>query len=199
MKALALLCAAAICHLTPVSGQAAESTVSPSQVPSDYIIGPGDTLQVFVWREPSLTVTLPVRPDGKISTPLVQDIVAVGKSPSDLARDIEAKLGEYVKSPQVSVIVTQPASTFSQVKVIGQVKTPGALPFREGMTVMDAILAVGGLGEFAAGNRARIVRNINGKQTNINVKLNSLVNKADMKQNLPLKPGDVLLIPETRF
>jgi polysaccharide export outer membrane protein len=168
-------------------------------VPKDYIIGPGDVLQVFVWRNPELAATIPVRPDGKISTPLVEDMVAVGKNPSALARDIEKVLGEYVRSPQVNVIVTQPASVFSQVKVIGQVQRPQALPYREGMTVLDAVLAVGGLGNFAAGNRARVVRTEDGRQKEIKIKLNSLVNDGDMKQNVLLKPGDVIVVPETRF
>lgn len=170
-----------------------------STVAADYLIGPGDALQVFVWRNPELTVTVPVRPDGKISTPLVEDMVAVGKTPTMLARDIEKVLAVYVKSPQVNVIVTQPASAFSQVKVIGQVLKPQALPYREGMTVLDAILQAGGLSQFAAGNRARLVRSTNGKQQEIRLKLDALVNNGDMKQNLPLRPGDVLVIPETRF
>jgi polysaccharide export outer membrane protein len=152
-----------------------------------------------VWRNPELTTVVPVRPDGKISTPLVEDMVAVGKNPSSLARDIERVLAEYVRTPQVNVIVTQPASVFSQVKVIGQVTRPQALPYREGMTVLDAVLAVGGLSEFAAGNRARIVRTVDGKQTEIRIKLSALVNAGDMKQNMVLKAGDVLLVPESRF
>jgi polysaccharide export outer membrane protein len=174
--------------------------VAPSHpVSADYLIGPGDSLQVFVWRNPDLTVTVPVRPDGKISTPLVEDMVAVGKTPSNLARDIEKALSVYVKSPQVNVIVTVPASVFSQVKVIGQVLHPQALPYREGMTVLDAILAAGGLGQFAAGNRTRLVRVVNGKSQELKIKLESLVNSGDMSQNLALKPGDVLVVPETRF
>jgi polysaccharide export outer membrane protein len=166
---------------------------------SDYLIGPGDTLQVFVWRNPELTATVPVRPDGKISTPLVEDMTAVGKTPTQLARDVEKVLAEYVKSPQVNVIVTIPASAFSQVKVIGQVVHPAALPYRDGMTVLDAVLAVGGLGNFAAGDRARLVRSENGKQTEIRIKLEKLVNSGDMSQNLALRPGDVLVVPESRF
>jgi polysaccharide biosynthesis/export protein len=177
---------------------AAEIPATPV-VPPDYIIGPGDTLQVFVWRNPELAATVPVRPDGKISTPLVEDMVAVGKDPSTLARDIEKVLAEYVRSPQVNVIVTLPASVFSQVKVIGQVLRPQALAFREGMTVLDAVLAVGGLAQFAAGNRARIVRTVNGRQSEIKIKLAALVNDGDMKQNVALRPGDVLVVPETRF
>jgi polysaccharide biosynthesis/export protein len=184
------------------AAQAAEpsvASVSAAATTADYLIGPGDTLQVFVWRNPDLTVTVPVRPDGKVSTPLVEDMVAVGKTPSQLARDIEKALAVYVKSPEVNVIVTLPASAFSQVKVIGQVLHPQAIPYRSGMTVLDAVLAVGGLSQFAAGNRAHLVRNVNGKSEEFKVKLGSLVNDGDMKQNLSLQPGDVLVVPETRF
>jgi polysaccharide export outer membrane protein len=184
----------------PAPSDAPAMPAKPAEgVTNDYIIGPGDMLQIFVWRNPELTTSVPVRPDGKISTPLVEDMVAVGKSPSTLARDIEKVLANYVRSPQVNVIVTSPISVFSQVKVIGQVSKPQALPYREGMTVLDAVLATGGLAQFAAGNRARIVRTENGKQVEIKLKLESLVNKGDMSQNKPLKPGDVLLVPESRF
>src|SRR6185437_11839945 len=140
------------------SGNAAAQTPATSSTTPNYIIGPGDELQIFVWQNADLSVIVPVRPDGKISTPLDEDMVAVGKTPSQLAHDIEVKLSEYVRSPHVNVIVTKPASLFSQVKVIGQVKTPEAIAYHQGMTVLDAVLAVGGLTEYAAGNRARIVR-----------------------------------------
>jgi len=170
------------------------ATVTP-----DYVIGPGDELQVFVWRDPELTVTVPVRPDGKISTPLVEDMPAVGKTPVMLARDVEKVLSVYVKSPQVNIIITKPASAYSQVKVIGQVLHPSAVAYREGMNVLDALLSVGGLSNFAAGNRAHIVRTENGKEIQIPVRLDALENSGDMRQNLPLKPGDVLVVPESRF
>lgn len=175
------------------------ASLTTAPVPADYLIGPGDTLKVYVFQNEELSATVPVRPDGKISTPLVEDMVAVGKTPSNLARDIEKSLGEYVKAPKVNVVVMIAVSVYSQVKVIGQVKTPQALPYRDGMTILDAVLAVGGLSQFAAGNRAHVVRTENGKQTEIKVKLDALVNNGDMKQNLPLKPGDVLVVPETRF
>jgi polysaccharide export outer membrane protein len=164
----------------------------------NYVIGPGDTVQVFVWRNAELSVTVPVRPDGKISTPLVEDMVAVGKTSSQLARDIEKVLAEYVRAPQVNIIVTNPVSTFSQVKVIGQVTNPQSVPYREGLTALDAILAVGGLTQFAAGNRAKIVRkNEAGKSIEIKVKLESLVKKGKMAENKDLKPGDVIIVPES--
>jgi len=177
----------------PVTGPAA-SAVSP-----DYVIGPGDSLQIFVWRNPELTTSVPVRPDGKISTPLVEDMPAVGKTPTQLARDIEKMLAVYVKQPQVNVIVTQPASVFSQIRVIGQVVHAAPVPYRQGMTVMDAVLAVGGLTSFAAGNRAQLVRTIDGKEYQIPVRLDALLNHGDMSQNLPVRPGDVLVVPESRF
>jgi polysaccharide biosynthesis/export protein len=176
-----------------------QATAKAASVGNDYIIGPGDTLEVFVWRNADLSVTVPVRPDGKISTPLVENMVAVGKTPPQLARDMEGVLSEYVRSPKVNIIVTTAASTFSLVKVVGQVTKPSALPYREGMTVLDAVLAVGGLTQFASGNRARIVRTENGQETVIHIKLADLVNSGDVKQNLPLRPGDVLVVPQSIF
>ncbi len=126
-------------------------------------------------------------------------MVAVGKTPSQLARDIEAVLAEYIKQPQVNIIVTTAVSTFSQVKVIGQVTTPQAMPYREGMTVMDAVLAVGGLGPYAAGNRSKLVRAEGNGQKEIRVRLSDLINKGDLSQDLPLRPGDVIVVPESRF
>jgi polysaccharide biosynthesis/export protein len=179
---------------TPTPSQAAAKAAD-----SNYIIGPGDTLDVFVWRNPELSVTVPVRPDGKISTPLVEDMVAVGKTAPQLARDMEKVLSEYVRSPKVNIIVKNAASAFSLVKVVGQVTHPQELPYREGMTVLDAILAAGGLTQFASGNRSRIVRVENGKETVIHVKLDNLVNGGDVRQNVPLKPGDVLVVPQSMF
>jgi polysaccharide export outer membrane protein len=200
-----LIAASAGCHAAavaqpaaPVAAPASEAAAPPAS-DSTYVIGPGDMLQVFVWRQPELSVTVPVRPDGKVSTPLVEDIVAVGKTPSQLAREMEKVLAEYVRSPQVNVIVSTPVSTLSQIKVIGQVSKAGALPYRDGITALDAVLAVGGLAPFAAGNRAKVVRTENGKQHEIKLKLDDLMNKGDMRQNLKLMPGDVLVVPESRF
>jgi polysaccharide export outer membrane protein len=175
-----------------------EPAPAPGVTP-DYRIGTGDSLHIYVFENEQLSVTVPVRPDGKISTPLVEDMVAVGKTPSQLARDIEQALSQYVKSPKVNVVVLLALSIYSQVKVIGQVKEPQALPYHEGMTVLEALLDVKGLTQFAAGNRGKIVRKINGKDQEIKVKLESLVNNGDLSQNLALLPGDVLVVPETRF
>ena len=168
-------------------------------VGADYLIGPGDKLQIYVWQNPDLSVTVPVRQDGKVSTPLVEDMVAAGKTPSVLARDIEGVLAEYVRSPKVNVFVLEAVSAFSQVKVTGQVKTPQALPYHEGMTVLDAVLAAGGLTDFAAGNRAKLVRTVDGKQQEIKIRLGKLLDGGDMSQNITLRPGDVLLVPQSRF
>jgi polysaccharide biosynthesis/export protein len=185
---------------------ASTPTPAPSPTPTEaktpdgnYIIGPGDKLEVFVWRNPELSVSVPVRPDGKISTPLVEDMVATGKTPPQLARDMEKVLSEYVRAPKVNIIVTTFASAFSLVKVVGQVQHPSELPYREGMRVLDAILAVGGLTQFASGNRARIVRMENGKETVIHLKVADLVNSGDVKQNVLLVPGDVLVVPQSIF
>jgi polysaccharide biosynthesis/export protein len=192
------------CLVTLVFGMASAgepqvAASAPSARSNDYVIGPGDTLQIFVWRSPELSSTVPVRPDGKISTPLVEDMIAVGKTPAQLARDIEAVLAVYVKLPQVNVIVTQALSAFSQIKVIGQVQHAQSVPYREGMTVLDVVLQVGGLMPYAAGNRSKVIRVENGKQQDIKIKLEALINQGDMKQNLALKPGDVLVVPQTRF
>lgn len=190
---------AVVAQAAPAAAKPDTQDLPPATNDSTYVIGPGDVLQVFVWRQPELTVSVPVRPDGKVSTPLVEDIVAVGKTPSQLAREMEKVLSEYVRSPQVNVIVSQPISTLSQIKIIGQVARPQAIPYREGLTALDAVLAVGGLAPFAAGNRAKIVRTVNGKQREIKLKLDDLVNRGDMQQNLALLPGDVLVVPESRF
>src|SRR6266550_2801595 len=183
----------------PLQSPPTPSQAAAKAVGNDYIIGPGDALEVFVWRNPELSVTVPVRPDGKISTPLVENMVAVGKTPPQLARDMEGVLAEYVRSPKVNIIVTTAASAFSLVKVVGQVVHPQALPYREGMTVLDAVLAVGGLSQFASGNRARIVRVEHGQQTVIKVRLTDLVNGGDVGENVLLKPGDVLVVPQSLF
>ena len=195
MSPLIVSCASS----TPIATPPTPSQTQAQAVGNDYIIGPGDTLQVFVWRNPELSVTIPVRPDGKISTPLVESMVAVGKSAPQLARDMEGVLSEYVRSPKVNIIVTTAASAYSLVKVVGQVVHPQALPYREGMTVLDAVLAVGGLSQFASGNRARIVRVEHGQQTVIKVRLSDLVNGGNVGENVALKPGDVLVVPQSLF
>lgn len=167
---------------------------------SEYMIGPGDTLQIFVWQHPDVSVTIPVRPDGRISTPLVEDLPAVGKTPTQLARDIEVALSDFIRAPTVSVIVSNFVGTFdNQVRVVGQAQSPQAIPYRQGMTILDVMIQVGGLAPSAAGNRARILRRANGVAEEIPVRLNTLLNAGDLSGNLVMMPGDILIIPESRL
>lgn len=184
-----------------VSAQPRSSDTAPpaagTEIPVGYLVGPGDALQIFVWDHADLTTTVQVRPDGRISTPLVEDLQAAGKPPTELARDIERVLAEYVRSPVVTVIVQQfVGETGQQVRVVGQAVQPRALQYRQGMTVLDVIIAVGGLSEFAAGNRARIVRTVNGEHVEIRVRLDDLL-KGKIEQNKDVLPGDVLIIPQS--
>lgn len=180
--------------------QVTEAAAPETTVPPEYRIGPGDNLQVFVWNHPELTVTVPVRPDGLISTPLVENLKAEGKTPSQLSRDLETALAEYVRSPTVNVIVTQFVGAYGdQIRVVGQAQEPKSLPYRANMTVLDVMIAVGGLAEFAAGNRAVIMRREGDKQLRIPVRLTDLLNDGDISANVTMRPGDVLVIPESRF
>lgn len=167
---------------------------------TDYIIAPGAVLNVFVWQHPDLSTEVPVRPDGKISTPLVEDMIAAGKTPTTLARDMEEVLSKYIRQPTVNIIVQTAAPSFQQqVRVVGQAANPQALPYSEGMMLLDVMIQVGGLGEFAAGNRAKLVRRTAAGPVEINVRLDDLLNAGDMRQNVVIQPGDVIVIPEARF
>lgn len=165
-----------------------------------YIIGPGDTVNIFVWGNNELSATVPVRPDGRITTPLVEDVQASGKTPSQLAREMESHLQRYIKNPVVTVIVTNFVGRFSeQIRVVGEATQPQAIPYRERMTLLDVMIQVGGLTEFASGNRARIVRNVDGKQKEFRVRLNDLIRDGDISANVLMQPGDILIIPESWF
>jgi polysaccharide export outer membrane protein len=165
-----------------------------------YIIGPGDQLEIYVRDNPKLSTTVPVRPDGRISIPLVQSIQAAGKTPDQLASDLEKELGQYIRSPIVTVIVKSFVGTFSQqVRVVGQAAKPKALTYRSGMTLLDVMIDVGGLTKFAAGNNAKIVRHLpNGTETTIPVRLEDLMN-GSIEDNVAMRPGDILIIPESLF
>ena len=166
----------------------------------EYQIGPGDSLQIFVWDHEDLSTTVQVRPDGRISTPLVEDLQAAGKTPTALGRDIEGVLSEYVRSPVVTVIMQGfVGDAQQQVRVVGQAAQPQAIQYRQGMTVLDVMIAVGGLSEFASGNRAKIVRDVNGKAVDIRVRLDDLLNDGRISENVRMLPGDVLIIPESFF
>jgi polysaccharide export outer membrane protein len=177
--------------------------VNPLREPAsqaDYIIGSGDDLNIFVWRNPELSVTVPVRPDGNISVPLVEDMQAAGKSPTVLARDIEEQFKHYIRDPVVTVMVTNFVGSYDrQIRVVGAAAKPQSLPYRTGMTLLDVMIAVGGLGEFAEGNKAKIVRQFNEKQMEIKVRLEDLIQDGDINSNVRMQPGDILIIPESWF
>jgi polysaccharide export outer membrane protein len=166
----------------------------------DYIIGPGDSVNIFVWRNPELTSTVPVRPDGKVTTPLVEDVPAAGKTATQLARDMEKALGTYVKNPVVTVIVTSFSGPYSQqIRVVGQATKPQALPYRDRMSLLDVMIAVGGVNQYAAGNKATIVRMVKGKRQQFQVHIDDLLNDGDMTANVDMLPGDILIVPEAWF
>lgn len=167
-----------------------------------YVIGPLDQLSIFVWRNPELSAKVQVRPDGRITTPLINDMPATGKTPAMLADDLKLALGEYVKDPLVSVIVENFSGTFSQqVRVVGATEKPASLPYRANMTLLDAMIAVGGLNQYASGNRARLIRydRTTGKQTEFGLRISSLLKNGDSSANVKLQPGDVIIIPESMF
>ncbi|WP_343519220.1 XrtA/PEP-CTERM system exopolysaccharide export protein [Sphingomonas sp.] len=168
----------------------------------EYVIGPLDSLQIFVWRNPELSAKVQVRPDGRITTPLISDMPAVGKTPAMLADDLKIALGEYIKDPIVSVIVENFSGTYSQqIRVVGATEKPASIPYRANMTLLDAMIAVGGLNEFAAGNRARLVRfdKSSARQREYRVRLSDLLKNGDTSANVRLEPGDVIIIPESMF
>jgi polysaccharide export outer membrane protein len=168
----------------------------------DYIIGPLDELTIFVWRNPELGAKVQVRPDGRITTPLITDMPAVGKTPKMLADDITLQLSQFIQDPLVSVIINKFSGTYSQqVRVVGATEKPASLPYRANMTLLDAMIAVGGLSEYAAGNRARLIRfdKSSGKQKEFAVRLGDLLRKGDSGANVMLMPGDVIIIPESTF
>lgn len=177
--------------------------VSTKETPSEqYVIGPLDQLSIFVWRNPELGAKVQVRPDGRITTPLIQDLPAVGKTPSQLAADIKERLTTYVADPLVSVMVDSSAGTYSQqVRVVGATEKPASLPYRANMTLLDAMIAVGGLSQYAAGDRAKLVRydKNSGKQVEYPLEISKLLKRGDVKANVKLEPGDVIIIPESAF
>ena len=170
------------------------------RIDTPYLVGPGDTLNVVVWRSPELSIVVPVRPDGKITTPLVEDLQASGKTPTQIAREIEKVLSRYVQSPVVTVIVTSFSGPYSQqIRVIGEAAKPQALAYRENMTLLDVMIAVGGITDFADGNKASILRTGGGTSQQFGVRLKDLVRGGDLSANVEMRPGDVLIIPQSFF
>ena len=192
------------CSATPPAPELTAPTTgfdpSTGVDPNEYNIGVGDGLDIYVWRHEDLSRAVPVRPDGKISTPLVEDLQAAGKTPSQLGRDIEGILSEYIKNPKVTVIVTGfRGGSRDQVRVIGQAAQPLSLPYSQGMTLLDVLIAVGGLTEYAAPKRSKIVRRSDGNTQEIPVRPDLLLERGDVRFNVQILPGDVLIIPEARF
>lgn len=181
-------------------GEKPEPLPAPKAYEYDYIIGPGDGLNIFVWRNPDVSTSATVRPDGKISVPLVEDLVAAGKTPSQLAREIEDVLSKYIKDPLVTVMVGGFQGVYdTQIRVLGEATQPQALPYRANMTALDVMIAVGGLTEFAAGNKARLVRTVDGEQKETVVRLEDLIKDGDISANVKMAPGDIIIIPEAWF
>jgi polysaccharide export outer membrane protein len=194
--------------LLTVGGTAQAAAAPAPQAPviaapagqANYIIGPGDSLQVFVWKNAELSTTVPVRPDGRISIPLVEDIECAGKTPTQLARDLEERLKKYVVDPTVTVIVHGFVGPYTeQIRIVGEAAQPKALPYRSNMSVLDAMIEVGGLAKAASGNRATLVRRVNGQQTSTRIRLADLLEDGDLTANAALQPGDIIIIPQTFF
>jgi len=196
--AAAAITLVSICTLA--AGPAAAQPAAPPTETSKYLIGPGDMLDVSVWHNPELSTHVPVRPDGRISTPLVTDVVAAGRTPEELGHDIEARLKKYVSDPLVTVIVSSFVGPFSQqVRIVGEATTPKSLPYLAHMSVLDAMIAVGGLTPYASGNRAKLVRKVNGKEIETTLRLSDLLKSGDLSANTELQPGDIIIIPQSFF
>lgn len=181
-----------------------EATTRPSLTTDvnsyQYLIGPGDNLTIFVWRNPEISGNFIVRPDGKVTTALVEDIDVAGRTPTMLAREIEEALGQYINNPRVTVSVNNFRGPLSeQVRVIGEATNPNAINYTEHMTLLDLMIAVGGLTEFANGNRAKLVRVIDGKQRSFDLDIDDLVREGDIRKNIDILPGDIVIIPEAWF
>lgn len=188
------------CSSNRLPAATAHSSLTTSIDNYSYLIGPGDNLDIFVWRNPEVSGSFIVRPDGMITTSLVEDIPVSGKTPTQLGREIEEALAKYIRDPIVTVSVTGFSGPFSeQVRVIGEAANPQAINYRENMTLLDLMIAVGGLTEFAGGNRAKLIRVVDGKQKEFKVKLGKLVNNGDIRANVDMLPGDIVIIPQARF
>jgi len=173
--------------------------ISASTQDYSYIVGPGDNINIIVWRNPELSMSVPVRPDGKFSTPLIDELVAQGKNSVQIAREIEQVLSKYVRDPIVTVIVTGFIGPYDQqIRVVGEAAKPQFLPYKQQMTLLDVMIAVGGLTDFAAGNNASILRGSDGGRQ-YSVRLKDLIKRGDISANVEMKPGDILIIPQSLF
>lgn len=193
---------AAVSVLFVLAGCATSHPPAPASAASpnySYLIGPGDLLNIVVWRNPELSMSVPVRPDGKVTTPLVEDLEAMGKDPSTLARDIEKALGKFMRDPVVTVVVSNFVGPYSeQIRVVGEAAKPQVLAYRQKMTLLDVMIAVGGITDFANGNGAVLLRSSEGNKQ-YGVRLKDLIKRGDVSANVEMKPGDVLIIPQSWF
>ncbi len=202
LRQVIVMLLAAMLAACATGGGLAEAPPMPDQGPvDDYAIGVDDVVQVAVWRNPELGINVPVRPDGKISVPLVGDVMAGGRTPSEVAADIQEKLSAYVRDPQVAVILTDLRSHeyLSRVRVTGAVRQPVSIPYRQGMTVLDAVLAAGGVNEFAAPDRSSLYRKNGDETTSYAIRLDRIINRGDLSTNFKVAPGDVITVPERAF
>ncbi len=173
--------------------------VPDEAVTTEYKIGPGDGLMIHVRKNPDLSMSVPVRPDGKVSIPLVQDMVAAGKTPATLATDLEQSLSEYIRDPLVTVVVNSFVGIYSdQIRVVGEAANPRSIPYRDGMTLLDVMIEVGGLTRFAAGDRAKLVRKYSGEEKTYGIDVQELLN-GNIDKNVPMRPGDVIIVPRSLF
>lgn len=196
------LAAAAVLMLAACAGgsELPAASMAEAAPSSTYRIGPKDMLRIVVWQNPGLSDTVPVRPDGRVSIPLLDDVEAINKTPAELAREIEKKLGAFVQDPLVTIVVTEfAAPPTQQVRVIGSVTKPSAIPFRANMTLLDVMIEVEGLTEFASGNQSSLVRMVDGEQKRFRVRVSDLVRDGDVTANVVMLPGDVLMVPESFF
>ncbi len=202
---IAVMVFTALAGCTTTAPQRGEQAGTRAAAASDsdayqYVIGPGDTLDIFVWGYKDLSVSIPVRPDGKITTRLIEDMPASGKTPTQLARDIEVQYKSFVKNPTVTVTVDEfVGSPSQQIKVVGGGAEPKTVPYRNSMTLLDVMIEVGGLGKFSSGNKAVLVRQTNGQRKQYKVRLHDLLKKGDIGANRAVLPGDILIIPESWF
>jgi len=208
-RSLILFCAAAATFGGCASAKQSTKVLPPasfsapeSEAAESYVIGPLDELTVFVWRNPELGAKVQVRPDGRITTPLISDLQAAGKTPAQLSEDIKGRLTQYIEEPLVSVMIDKFQGTFSQqIRIVGATEKPASIPYRANMTLLDAMIAVGGLSEYAAGDRARLIRQdrASGEQNEYQLKIARLLKRGDTRANVRLEPGDVIIIPESMF
>ena len=188
------------CSTTKTSHPELPVATGDAQYATRYRIAPGDTVQIFVWRNPEVSTSVPVRPDGLLSAPLLEELPAAGKTPAELSRDIEKELSTYLRDPLVTVIVNGFVGTYrEQIRVMGEASEPRSLLYRDSMTLLDVMIAVGGLTTFADGNSSTLVRVEDGKQTQYRVRIDDLIRDGDIGANVDMRPGDIVIIPEAWF